>query len=239
MRAVVGSWTIRGKLYLLMGLVCLALAGVSTAAIHSAEQMAAAGTSLAEDAIPGYEHGSLISLLVERQRGLAARTPAELDLERQNKFRAEFIANTKKIEETIDASRAADPELAAILSQVREDLKALSAAAVKVFDLSASFAQDQANQELNGAYATAEAKITKSVNTLFERNRAKATAASSTLTKSHKLLLLVVLSASAAAVAIILVLGLMLVRNVTSRIGRLTTAMSKLADKDLAVEIAG
>jgi len=97
MRAVVGPWTIRGKLYLLMGLVCVALAGVSTAAIRSAEQMASAGTSLAEDAVPGYEHGSLIALLVERQRGLAARTPAELDLDRQKTFRAEFVANTKKI----------------------------------------------------------------------------------------------------------------------------------------------
>ncbi|MBV8538536.1 MAG: MCP four helix bundle domain-containing protein [Alphaproteobacteria bacterium] len=239
MRAIAGSWTIRGKLYLLMGLVCVALAGVSVAAIRSAEQMAAAGTSLAEEAIPGYEHGSLISLLVERQRGLAARVPAELDLDRQKTFRAEFAANTKKIEETIDTSRAADPEMAGILNQVREDLKGLTAAAAKVFDLSASFAQDQANQELNGAYAAAEAKITKSVDTLFGRNRAKATAASTTLTKSHKLLLLVVLSASAAAVAGILVLGLMLVRNVTSRIGRLTTAMSRLADKDLTVEIAG
>ena len=239
MRAAVGPWTIRGKLYVLMALVCLALAGVSTAAIHSAEQMAVAGTSLAEDAIPGIEHGSLIALLVERQRGLAARTPAELDLERQNKFRAEFTANAKKIEEVSDAGRAADPEMAAILKQVQEDLKALSAAAAKVFDLSASFAQDQANQELNGAYATAETKITKSVNTLIERYRAKAAAASGTLTKSHKLLLVVVLSASAAAVAVILVLGLMLVRNVTSRIGRLTSAMSRLADKDLAVEIAG
>jgi methyl-accepting chemotaxis protein len=239
MRAVVGPWTIRGKLYLLMGLVCVALAGVSTAAIRSAEQMASAGTSLAEDAVPGYEHGSLIALLVERQRGLAARTPAELDLDRQKNFRAEFIANTKKIEETLDASRAADPEMAGILNQVRQDLKALSGAAAKVFDLSANFAQDQANQELSGAYAAAESKIAKSVDTLFERNRAKATAASNTLTKSHKLMLLVVLSASVAAVALILVLGLMLVRNVTSRIGRLTSAMSRLADKDLAVEVVG
>ena len=239
MRAVTGPWTIRAKLYLLMGLVCLALAGVSTAAIHSAGQMAAAGTSLSQDAIPGYEHGSLIALLVERQRGLAARTPAELDLERQKKFRAEFTANTKKIEETLDASRAADPEMAAILNQVRADLKTLSAAAMKVFDLSANFAQDQANQELNGAYAAAEAKITKSVDTLFERNRTKATTASVTLAKSHKLLLVVVLSASAAAGALVLVLGLILVRNVTSRISRLTTAMSRLADKDLAVEVAG
>jgi methyl-accepting chemotaxis protein len=239
MRAIAVSWTIRTKLYLLMSLVCVALAGVSTAAIHSAEQMASAGTSLSEDAIPGYEHGSLIALLVERQRGLAARTPAELDLGRQTKFRAEFTANTKKIEETLDASRAADPEMAAILNQVRRDLKVLSAAAVKVFDLSANFAQDQANQELNGAYAAAEAKITKSVDTLFERNRTKATAASTTLTKSHKLLLVVVLSASAVAGALVLVLGLILVRNVTSRISRLTTAMSRLADKDLAVEVAG
>jgi methyl-accepting chemotaxis protein len=47
-----------------------------------------------------------------------------------------------------------------------------------------------------------------------------------------------VLSAVAASIIIVLLIGFMLVRNITLRLGRLTTAIKKLAAEDLDVDIA-
>ncbi|MGO8915419.1 MAG: methyl-accepting chemotaxis protein [Stellaceae bacterium] len=232
--------TIRVKLYVLVALMCAALAAVSAAAIRGAQQMAAAGTSLYRDALPGFEHGSRLALLIERERGLVARTPAELDLGRQKAFHDEFKRNADEIESTLRDIRVdARGDVKATLDLIEGDLKLLNQAADNVFELSASFAQDQANQVLNGDYAAVESKIAKNVQVVFDRSRKAAAEASSTLASSHRFLLTVVLSTAGGAVVAALLIGILMVRNVTSRLERLTMAMSRLAEQDLAVEIVG
>ena len=152
--------TIRGKLYALIGLMCAGLAAISAAAIHGAQQIADAGTILYRDALPGFEHGARLTLLIERELGLVARMPAELNLERQQMFSEEFTANTEKIEETLRDIRAGGAEHSvAMLDLISVDLQELKKAAAKIFRLSASFAQDEASQALNGDYAAIESKI--------------------------------------------------------------------------------
>jgi methyl-accepting chemotaxis protein len=235
-----GGWTISRKLYALMTLACLAVAAVSAAAIHGAEQMGEAGASLYGEAIPGFEHGSRLALLFERQRGLVARTPAELELERQKAFREEFKRNAAEIEQTLallagNGSGAAK----ALVEQVAKDLGQLNAAAGKVFDYSANFAQDQANQALNGDYAAIEATIDKNVDALLAQNREKSDQAGHTLARSEGVLRVIALTAAAASILMVLIAGSMLVHNLTRRIGRLTSAMSRLAERDLAVDVPG
>lgn len=238
MRTSSGVWTISRKLYALLGIACLALAIVSIFSTRGAQQMAAAGASLYRDAIPGFEQGSRLALLVERQRALVARVPAELDLKRQESFRDEFKRNSDAIGQTITAlgvGAAGDTRVA--LDQFRLDLAELNVAAATVFDFAASFAQDQANQALNGTYATIDAKIGKDVDTLFVANRDKAASAASSLEVSHHVLLMLVFTAASLSIAFMLLTGIMLVRNITLRIGRLTFSMSRLAERDLKIEI--
>ena len=89
--------TVRAKLYILMLIVGVALAGVSVSAIYGSERMAAAGDTLAS-AVRGSQFGSRISLLVEKQRGLVTGAAAELDLDRQAGLRADFVATMKAFE---------------------------------------------------------------------------------------------------------------------------------------------
>src|SRR5260370_7984217 len=170
MRAVFSGklFTIKGKLFALMLVVCAALAAVSTAAMRGAQQMADAGTSLSHDAIPAYEVGSRIARLFERERALVARIPAELDLERQTGFRKEFKANLATILQTVaDAHSHADAGTRELLNRVAGNMQRMDAAAEKVFKLAADFAQDQANEVLNTEYAALEANTPKDVTTLF------------------------------------------------------------------------
>jgi methyl-accepting chemotaxis protein len=200
--------------------------------------MAGAGTSLYRDAIPGFERGARLAILIERQRGLVARVPAELDLQRQQAFHEEFAANAKAIDETI-TSFTTNPanSIGADLARFRDDVARLNATAAKVFDFAASFAQEQANQVLNGDYAAIEATIGKEVDALFALNRQNASHAVETLTSAHFVLRLVVFITSSLAIAVVLVGGAILVRNITRRIDHLTSAMSRLAERDLNVEI--
>src|SRR5258708_2073530 len=221
-----------------MALVGGALTVVSLAAARGADRMAAAGTTLHRDAIPGFEHGAALARLFERQRGLAARAPAELDLGRQAGFRKEFEANAAMLEKIpTDMAGGLDNASKSVLDRVANELKRMNAAAAKVFDLAQNFAQDQANEVLNGDYATIEAGIGKNIDTLFNRNHDRASGAATTLLEAHELMQVVVVATAAASIVLVLAIGLVLVRNITSRIGRLTLAMSGLARQDLAVAV--
>jgi len=231
--------TIKGKLYALMLVVCAALAAVSTAAMRGAQQMADAGTSLSHDAIPAYEVGSQIARLFERERALVARIPAELDLERQAGFRKEFKSNLATILQTLaDAHSHADAGTQELLNRVAANMQRMEAAAEKVFKLAADFAQDQANEVLNTEYAALEANILKDVTTLFAQTQRTASEASSTLVQAHGTLQIIVMSAAGVSILVVLFIAVTLVRNITSRLGRLTTAIKQLAEHDLTVEIA-
>jgi len=233
------TWTVRAKLYALMGLMCVVLAAVSAAAIHGAQQMADAGTSLYRDALPGFEHGAQLRLLIERERGLVARTPAEMNLDRQKAFRDEFAANAEKIKDALREIRTRVPkDTIAGLDPIAADLDELSKAADKVFQLSASFAQDEANQALNGDYAPVEARIAGNVQAAFDRSGKTAATASTALAAAHKLLSTIVLVTAAGAIVTVLVIGALIIRNVTSRIARLTAAMSRLAEHDVTIDVA-
>jgi len=230
--------TVKGKLYGLMLMVSVALAAVSLAAIHGASQMADAGTSLSQGAIPALEHGARIAILFERQRGLVARTPAELDLGRQTGFHNEFKANFAKIEQILGEARGnADAGTQAVLDQITGNLRRMNDSATKVFRFSADFAQEQANEVLSKEYAAIEASVLKDVDALFAESRKRAAAAAGGLTHSHNVLQITVLSAAGGSIILMLLIGLTLVRNITSRIGRLTAAMSRLANQDLTVDI--
>jgi len=235
-----GGWTIRAKLYVLMGLMCAALAAVSIAAIRSAQQMADAGTSLYRDALPGFEHGSRLNLLIERERGLVAQTPAELDLGRQAAFHDEFKRNAETIRQVLDEIRVTGGDQTKVtLDRIGDNLKQLNEAGDNIFRLSSSFAQDQANQALNGVYAPIEAKIAKDVQSVFDRSKTTADEASATLARSHRMLLWIVLSTATGAIVTLSAIGVLVIRNVTSRIRRLTTAMSRLAEGELTAVIVG
>src|SRR3546814_9558899 len=61
--------TFKAKLYILIVIVCAALAAVSAAAIYGAGRMAEAGETLGA-AVSGSQVGAQVSLLVDKQRGL-------------------------------------------------------------------------------------------------------------------------------------------------------------------------
>ena len=229
--------TVRAKLYILMLIVGVALAGVSVSAIYGSERMAAAGDTLAS-AVRGRQFGSRISLLVEKQRGLVTGAAAELDLDRQAGLRADFVATMKAFEEQLSTAReAADPDTATVIDQISANLKPLIANGTQVLDFAGSFAQVQANELINGDYGASVNAISEQVGAMLEANRTKAASATAALRSARETMQATVIGAALAAAAAVLLFWLILVRTITARIGGLTSVMLRLAAHDLEAEV--
>ena len=229
--------TFKAKLYILMFIVCVALAAVSGAAVYGSGRMAQAGDSLG-GAVRNFQFGSRVSLLVEKQRGFVTGAAAELDLDRQASLREQFAATMATFQETLAAAReTADAETAASIDDIAAKLEPVNATGTQVFDFANSFAQVQANELINGDYGASVNAISEAVGAMLDANRAKAEAAGTELTTSRNLLQAVVLAVAGGAAAVVLALGLWLVRAMTGRIAALTSVMQRLADQDLTVEV--
>jgi methyl-accepting chemotaxis protein len=228
------------KLYAVVAIACLGLAAISGAAVIGAHRMAAAGQSLYADALPGVELGSRLAMLFEQARGAVARAPAEMDLARQGEYQKSFAADVEAVRAGLAAlEQGADATTLPLVAALRDDLALLEAAAGKVFEYAGSFAQDQAVGVLNGDYAAVDARIVAGTDKVLAAKRRFAAEAASTLSHAHRLLLIVIGAAAGAAGLLILGVSFVLVRHVTSRIGRLGGTMLALSKNDLSVEVQG
>ena len=152
---------IAAKLYVLVGLVVLLLAVVIAIAVHAAGQMSLAGAGLYRG-VQGVSQADRVETLWERARGLAARAPAELDLDKQQQFHATFNESVTAIRATLGAQRRDDdPALSRLIAATDASVTTAAQSAGEVFRLGASFAQDQAVTILNGPFAAAETQMTR------------------------------------------------------------------------------
>src|SRR5262249_9305011 len=147
--------------------------------------------------------------------------------------------NFAEIQQTLnDAGERAKGGTLDLVKRIAENMQRMNAAAGKVFKFAENFAQDQANEVLSSEYAKIETAILKDVTALFADTQRSAAEASDALTRAHGVLQVVVLAAAGASMVIVVFIGIMLVRNITARLGRLTAAMNRLAAQDLTVDIS-
>jgi len=231
------TFTFKAKLYVLIVIVCAALAAVSGAAIYGAGRMAEDGDTLAS-AVRGSQFGSQVSLLVEKQRGYVTGAAAELDLDRQAKLGEEYKATIKAFEALLAGARdGADAATVEAIDQLTAKLAPVAKHGAQVLEYANSFAQVQANDLINGEYGASVDAISAQVGAILEANRLKAEAAGAALTAARNTMQVVVLTVAGAAGAIVLLIGLLLVRAMTARMSGLTSVMQRLAAHDLEVEV--
>ncbi|MBV8564215.1 MAG: EAL domain-containing protein [Methylobacteriaceae bacterium] len=222
--------TIAARLYLLIGVATFALLFVIAAAVFVSGRMVEAGEELHRDGVAGVQEASRLALLFERQRALASRAPAEIELQRQQVYRAAFDSLSGEIE----ASRLRLEGL--VPSEMRGKTADLAIAladfhrhAASVFDLSSNFVQDQAMQILDGPFAEVAARIDASVQMLLDAMRQKAQSEVEDLLAARGTLLGTIAGVSLAALALLLGLGVLLVRNLSRRLQRMTSAMTAIS----------
>jgi methyl-accepting chemotaxis protein len=223
------------QLYAVIGLAAIAMLILLATSLVGSSQMADAGRGLFETGLTELKRVNRVETQFERMRGLVARAPAELDLERQTEFRNEFNSMHKELTELVAARIAeAVPE-----SDEAETLGELSRAfadagriAGEVFEFAASFAQDQANQTLKGPFAGVETRI----GTLIAQRKARAEemAASEFKRLNSTQFTTLVAIAAISVVAIIAALGFggYVARRLSGQIMSLTEVMEKLANSE-------
>ena len=218
--------TIRAQLYLLIGVATVALLLVIVAAVTGSGRMVAAGERLHVRVVVGVEEAARLALLFERQVGFVNRAPAEVDLERQRDYRAEF----EDLSIQIEAARARLEELVPL--QAQEDVRKLTQSFAElnrraeiVFSLSANFVQDKAIDTLNGSFVEAQKRIDASLAGLLATTRDQAQAEVDALNGLRHSQVITIAVVSIVAIALLIGVGLFLTASLLSRLRGITTAM--------------
>ena len=228
------------QLYAVVGLAAVAMLVLLATSLVGSSQMADAGRGLFETGLTELKRTAHIANQFERMRGLVARAPAELDLERQAEFRTEFgtihqdIANSMR-------SRLSDAEPGSAEAEALQELLNAFAEADRiagdVFDFAASFAQDQANQTLKGAFANVEAHIAGLIAQRKAGAEEMATSEFERLNATKFTTLVAIATISIVAIIAALGFGGYVARRLSRQIVSLTGVMEKLAksETDLTV----
>jgi methyl-accepting chemotaxis protein len=185
-----------------------------------------------------YEHGvvdmsavSRVALDVEVQRGLAGRVPSELNLEVQEKYRADFIARSAAIDQNLASLRKAglDPEQERLLNELQTASAAFREEAEHVFTLASSFAQDEAVKLLQGRFAAADAQVGHVLDQVVMHTSAAARARVLSIDTSSRHTRTTLLAIGAGLVVVIISLTLVIARSITTTLRTSITAVTTIA----------
>jgi methyl-accepting chemotaxis protein len=235
---ILARLSIVARLYLLLGLATLALFLVIGASVIGSGRMAEAGRLLHDRGALGIEEASHLALLFERQRGFVSRAPAETELERQQKYRAGFVALNAEIDTTLGrlapllvvAAQDKVPQLAAQFLTLRKH-------AVAVFDLSESFVQDKAIEVLNGPFSESNKQVEATLAALLGSARNTADGQVVELSDARDFQIMAIAAVSLIGLVIVDGFGIFLARGLARRLRRITAAMAALAGGDMQAEV--
>ena len=229
---------IAAKLYWSVALTALLLSLLIATALIAAGSMSAAGTAVYRTGVESQGRADRIAMLWERARGELARAPAELDLEKQKRYRADFAAAMGEIHSIIAADQTeAEPGEKELIAALSDGITAAEKSAADAFRFSADFVQDKALATIDGPFAKAEAVVNKSVADLVASQRARAGAELERMNGARRAMTWAIGAVSFVALLVAGGFGIALARSISRRVGSLTKAMRALADRDLAVEI--
>jgi methyl-accepting chemotaxis protein len=235
---ILARLSIVARLHLLLALATLALSLVISASIIGSSRMVEAGRLLHDRGALGIEGASHLALLFERQRGFVSRAPAETELDRQKKYRANFIALNAELDATLArlapllAAAAQDnvPQLAALFQALRKQ-------AVTIFDLAENFVQDKAIEVLNGPFSETNRQIETTLAALLNSVRGTADAQVVELSDARNFQIAAIAAVSLIGLAIVDGFGIFLARGLALRLRRMTAAMTALSSGDMEAEV--
>jgi diguanylate cyclase (GGDEF)-like protein/PAS domain S-box-containing protein len=222
--------TIAARLYVVIGVSTFALMIVIAAAVYGTGRMVSAGERLHERVVAGVEEASELAVLLERQVGLASRTPAEVDLKHQQSYRAAFDGLSTEI----DTARMRLEQL--VPADARDEIRGLTTSfdelrrhAATVFSLSANFELDKATEILNGPFFEAEKRIDAGVQNLLKTMHGEAKADVDALRALRRTLVGAIAGVSLTALILATGFGVFLARSLSGRLQRITTAMTDIS----------
>jgi diguanylate cyclase (GGDEF)-like protein len=221
------------KMHLLSFMAVAAVATLSYASIHFAQQTEQAAARLYGEGVVSLKQEALVEVLFEQHRRLVQASPAELDRVRLRASRAALAEVDLRLGASINDSQATDKWLKAVALE----LPMLQAAGMEVLRLAENFAQDKALEASQGAYEQVAGRIEELLRRLREERVAAVNSEVGYLAEAGKSLTVWVILSALLALAVIGPIRMIVEYRVLGRLGQITAAMRRLSRRDLAVEV--
>jgi methyl-accepting chemotaxis protein len=230
-----GRWgTLSLKLYCLIALSAVSLAMLIATGVFAAQKMRAAGNNLYSAGVVSVSRADRIEMLWERYRGLVTRVPAELDLKTQKRYHGDAIKTLDEIRTLLSADNVnAEAARAAIIGELNAGLTNADRAAGDIFKNAENFVQDKAVAIINGAFGAADTDVSQGIKKLVEHHKRRAAAELEDLDSAGTTMNWAITIVSSVSLLLVGGFGIILARSICGRIGRLTDAMSALAEHKL------
>jgi diguanylate cyclase (GGDEF)-like protein len=241
LRHSIDSWQIgvAAKLYWLASLSTVAVAILAAASIHFARVTEDAATRLDQTGFAAVENSNRLQSLLAQHRQIVESAPAEVDRSHLEISQREFIAKSSELAVLINQlnrGEKADQFSNDFQIKIMNEIPALVTAGQQVMFYAYNFAQDSAL-----ASAAEYGKIADDLGDNIHQYRlhqvSVAGSTVATLLDSARSLLFWVSISAFAALLLIGPLGLTVTRGVLSRLNRITTYMSRLAQQPIADEV--
>jgi len=230
------------KLFAMVGVALVALCAMGWVAVYAAREVQHLATDLHSESVAFSSAEMAVVVDVERAIGAVHSAPSELDLAKLKTTREGFgrllDAIRKKLQEVSAAGNASG--ISAACNELLLAINAFDAASKKVFDLAASFAQQQAVQVLDKTVVPAEASVKAALQHFHDAaarsSFEKQAAIDSTIAGLNRFVLtfVVLLVIIIAAVSFVTV-----ARGVVRPIRGITSAMHQLASGSFDVALPG
>jgi diguanylate cyclase (GGDEF)-like protein len=217
----------------------VAVGTLALASIYFARSTQTAAQHLYEDGFVGVESSSRLDLLLEQHRRIVQSAPAEVERDRLQSAKRELSELAEKIQGLLEERAGGKSDagharaLTSTISQLLPDL--IKRAQVVIF-FAENFAQDKALEAAVDYGRTADTIQQQIFAYRAERLKIADTAVSQ-LSASSRALIAWALISTLAALLVLIPLGLIIMRGVLLRLGRITEAMTRLARHDTTVEV--
>jgi methyl-accepting chemotaxis protein len=224
------------KMLSIVGLTIVAVAAIVSVSLVAFNRFTSGVQKIYEHGVVDMSLASRIALDVEAQRGLAGRAPSELNLEAQQKYRAEFMARSAAIDQNLASLMKSDldPQGVRVLNELQAASAAFREEAERVFTLASRFAQDEAVKVLQGRFAAADAQVGHVLDQLVTNTSAAARAHVVSIGTSSRHTRTTLLAIGAGLVVVISSLTVIIARSITTAlrtsITAVTTVTAELAD---------
>jgi diguanylate cyclase (GGDEF)-like protein len=229
---------IAAKLHLLTGISLVALAVLATSSIHFAGQTRDAAERLYREGVLDIQTVTQLEVLFEQHRALVAAAPAELDRKQLQRTRLAVEAINTIIDARVAAAQSRaeandNKPLAVITAQVPK----LRESGDRVLVLAENFAQDKALEVSQGEYAQAANSIRNWLQVWYQDQISNVDIEVSSLSRASNDLILWVIASALVAFVLIGPVTIWVKHRILSRLGRITAAMHRLCNDELAVEV--
>ena len=230
--------SIAAKLYCVAALSFGAVCALTLASIYFARTTETAAQHLYVDGFVGVENSSRLELLLEQHRRIVQSAPAEVDRDRLQASSRELADLKTKIEKLLNngAGQSKTGRTAALTAKIAQLFPQLVESSRQVMFYADNFAQDKA-LEAAAQYIQIADNLQEQI-LAYRREQLKiADGAVNKLFASSRLLTAWALLITLLAIMVILPIGVIIMRSVLLRVGRITEAMVRLAKHDTSVEV--